>query len=63
MLIAWVLTLPAAAIVAGGIYEIATNLGSGIAGSLITAVVAAVAAIALFMFTQRRGAVTAADVG
>jgi inorganic phosphate transporter, PiT family len=62
MIFAWVLTLPAAALVAGLVWELADAFGSGATGSVVMAVVAAVAAGGLFLVTQRQGAVRAADV-
>ena len=62
MVAAWVLTLPAAAVVAGGVWKGADAVGSGATGYAIMAAVAAAAAGALFIATQRLGAVRAADV-
>jgi PiT family inorganic phosphate transporter len=62
MVFAWVLTLPAAALVAGLVWELADAVGSGATGSVVMAVLAALAAVGLFLVTQRRGAVTSADV-
>jgi PiT family inorganic phosphate transporter len=62
MATAWVLTLPAAAVVAALIWTIAHGLG-GATGPILLAVVAAVAAVALFFMTQRSsGAIHASDV-
>jgi PiT family inorganic phosphate transporter len=63
MILAWVFTLPAAALVAGVVWELADAAGSGATGSVLMAILAAGAAVALFLVTQRRGAVSAADVG
>jgi inorganic phosphate transporter, PiT family len=62
MATAWVLTLPAAALVAAAVWKAADALGSGATGTVLMAVVAAIAAGGLFFATQRQGAVTAADV-
>jgi inorganic phosphate transporter, PiT family len=62
MVAAWVLTLPAAALVAGGVWEAADAIGAGVTGYVLMALVAAGAAAALFAATQRRGAVRAVDV-
>jgi inorganic phosphate transporter, PiT family len=62
MVIAWVLTLPAAAIVSALVWWAADGLG-GEAGTLIMAVVAAGGSAALFFATQRNGRVSSADVG
>jgi PiT family inorganic phosphate transporter len=62
MVLAWVLTLPSAALVAAGVWQAADALGSGATGNVIMAIVAAVAAVGLFTATQRQGAVRAADV-
>jgi hypothetical protein len=55
MVLAWVLTLPAAAIVAGLAWELADAVGSEPMGSVVMAALAAVAAVALFLVTQSRG--------
>src|SRR5262249_46660159 len=62
MVVAWILTPPAAGLVAGAVWKGADALGSGPSGQVVLAVVAALAAIGLFFATQRQGAVTAADV-
>jgi PiT family inorganic phosphate transporter len=62
MVTAWVLTLPAAALVAAGVWKAADTVGSGVTGYVVMALVAAAAAVALFAATQRRGAVRAGDV-
>ncbi|MEN3280445.1 MAG: inorganic phosphate transporter, PiT family [Solirubrobacteraceae bacterium] len=59
---AWVLTLPAAALVAGGVWEAADSLSGGATGYVVMAVVAAGIATALFAATQRQGAVRSVDV-
>jgi inorganic phosphate transporter, PiT family len=61
MVAAWVLTLPAAGLVAGAIWEGTNALGTGSAGPVVMATVAAAGAVALFAAAQRH-AVTAADV-
>jgi PiT family inorganic phosphate transporter len=61
MVIAWVLTLPAAALTAAAVWK-AANVGDGAAGTVVMAVLAAAASTALFFATQRRGAVRAGDV-
>ncbi|WP_027006646.1 inorganic phosphate transporter [Conexibacter woesei] len=62
MAAAWVLTLPAAAVVAGIIWTVADGLG-GATGPILLAVVAAGGAIALFVATQRgSSAIHASDV-
>jgi inorganic phosphate transporter, PiT family len=60
MATAWVLTLPAAGLVAAGVYEAVTNLGADV-GPIVMAVVAAAGAAGLFVAAQRN-AVTARDV-
>ncbi len=62
MVTAWVLTLPAAALVAAGVWKAADGLGSGATGYVVMALLAAAAATALFAATQRQGAVRAGDV-
>jgi hypothetical protein len=61
MAVAWVLTLPAAGLMAAGVYEAATHLGSANVGPLVMALIAAAGAVGLFAATQRN-AVTARDV-
>ena len=63
MVTAWVLTLPAAALVAGGVWQAADALsGGGATGYVVVAIVAAVLAAMLFAATQRQDAVRAVDV-
>jgi PiT family inorganic phosphate transporter len=63
MVTAWVLTLPAAALVAGGVWQAADALsGGGATGYVVMAVVAAALAAMLFAATQRQDAVRAVDV-
>jgi hypothetical protein len=57
-----VLTLPAAALVAGGVWKAADSISGGVAGYVVMSIIAAGAAITLFRATQRQGAVRAADV-
>jgi inorganic phosphate transporter, PiT family len=59
---AWILTLPAAALVAGGVWEAADSLSGGVTGSVVMAIVAAGVAATLFAATQRQGAVRSVDV-
>jgi PiT family inorganic phosphate transporter len=61
MVAAWVLTLPAAGLVAAACWEATNALGSGNAGPIVMAIVAAAGAAALF-FSAQRHAVTSADV-
>jgi inorganic phosphate transporter, PiT family len=61
MVAAWVLTLPAAGLVAAAFWEATNALGSGNAGPILMAIVAAAGAAALFVVAQRN-AVTAKDV-
>jgi PiT family inorganic phosphate transporter len=61
MVFAWVLTLPAAALVAAGVLKLSDGIG-GAGGAVAMAAVAAGAAVTLFAATQRRGAITARDV-
>lgn len=62
MAMAWLLTLPAAALTAGAVWEVANSVGSGVAAQVVMAVLAAAAAALLFLVTQRRDAVRAGDV-
>jgi hypothetical protein len=57
-----VLTLPAAALVAGGVWEAADSLSGGVTGYVVMAIVAAGVAAMLFAVTQRQGAVGSVDV-
>jgi PiT family inorganic phosphate transporter len=59
---AWLLTLPAAALVAGGVWEAGNSLSGGVTGYVVMAIVAAGVAALLFAATQRQGAVKAVDV-
>jgi PiT family inorganic phosphate transporter len=61
MATAWVLTLPAAGLIAAGVYEAATHLGSANVGPIVMSVIAAAGAAGLFAAAQRN-AVTARDV-
>jgi PiT family inorganic phosphate transporter len=61
MAVAWVLTLPMAGLVAAGVYEAASHLGSADVGPIVMSAVAAAGAVGLFTAAQRN-AVTAADV-
>jgi hypothetical protein len=62
IVVAWLPTLPAAALVAGLVHELADAIGSGATGAFVVAVVATAGAAALFAATQRQNALTAADV-
>ncbi len=62
MVTAWLLTLPAAAIMAGLFYLVSDGLGISLAGPVVVAVVAAVAASWLFHDAQHNHPVTAEDV-
>jgi PiT family inorganic phosphate transporter len=59
---AWLLTLPAAAVVAGLFYFITDKIGTDVAGPLVVCALAAVAATWLFVHAQRSSPVTAEDV-
>ncbi|HTZ88421.1 MAG TPA: inorganic phosphate transporter [Solirubrobacteraceae bacterium] len=61
IVLAWLVTLPAAAAVAAGVYEAVTQLGGHSAGPVLMAVLALAAAGALFRIAQRHP-VTASDV-
>jgi PiT family inorganic phosphate transporter len=61
MAFAWLVTIPAAAVIAGAFYLVVVGIGRDIAGPLATSVVAAVAAALLF-FQARSNPVTAQDV-
>jgi inorganic phosphate transporter, PiT family len=50
---AWVLTIPAAAVIGAGAWEAAHALGEGSAGPLIVGILAAGLAVALYILTQR----------
>jgi hypothetical protein len=62
---AWLLTLPAAAVVAGAFYFVTDEIGTRITGPLVVSLLAALAALAagaLFVQTHRSSPVTARDV-
>ena len=59
---AWLLTLPAAAAVAGAVYFITDEIGARLAGPVVVCVLAAIAAGALFLHTHATAPVTASDV-
>lgn len=59
--IAWLVTLPAAAIVAAGASEASKGLGTGSNGPIVLAIIAALLAVSLF-WTAQRNPVTPADV-
>ncbi|MCW2993882.1 MAG: phosphate transporter, partial [Conexibacter sp.] len=59
---AWLLTLPAAALVAGVLYFLTDQIGTTIAGPLVVCALAAAAATWLFVHAQRSAPVTAGDV-
>jgi hypothetical protein len=54
--------LPAAALVAGGVWEAGNALSGGVTGYAVMAIIAAGVAALLFAATQRQGAVKAVDV-
>jgi inorganic phosphate transporter, PiT family len=59
---AWLLTLPAAALVAGAFYFVTEEIGTKIAGPLVVSILAALAATALYLHAQRSSPVTSKDV-
>ena len=59
--VAWLVTLPAAALVAAGVFEASKGLGTGSSGPIAMALLACVLAGVLF-WTAQRNPVTAADV-
>lgn len=59
---AWLLTLPAAAAVAGALYFVTEQIGTKIAGPLVVSILAVLAAAALYVHAQRTSPVTAKDV-
>ena len=62
MAFAWLVTIPAAALVAGAFYLVVDGLGKDIAGPLAVSLLAAVAASLLFFAAQRLNPVSAQDV-
>ena len=62
MAFAWLVTIPAAGLVAGAFYLLVDGLGKDIAGPLAVSLLAAVAACLLFFAAQRSNPVTAQDV-
>jgi inorganic phosphate transporter, PiT family len=61
MVAAWLVTLPAAGLVAAGAFELSEAIGSG-GGALLIGLAGAAIAAGLFMSTQRRDRVTAESV-
>jgi PiT family inorganic phosphate transporter len=63
MVIAWVLTIPAAAIIGGGVYAVTAIFGDGAAGPLVVSVASLGLLGAVFVRRTRRGSIiTAAEV-
>jgi PiT family inorganic phosphate transporter len=62
MAIAWLLTIPAAALVSGALYLAVEEIGKDIAGPLAVSLLAAIAAAMLFFAAQRSSPVSAQDV-
>jgi inorganic phosphate transporter, PiT family len=62
MAFAWLITLPAAALVAGALYLAVDGLGNDLAGPLVVSLIGAAAAAALFFLAQHSNPVTAEDV-
>ena len=62
MATAWLLTLPAAALVAGAFYFVTETIGTDIAGPLVVCAVAVLGATALYLSAQRSSPVTSKDV-
>jgi inorganic phosphate transporter, PiT family len=61
MVMAWMLTVPAAALVAAGAFELNDALGETGAGPIVVSILAVLVAAGLFALAQR-SRVTAADV-
>jgi PiT family inorganic phosphate transporter len=53
MVAAWLFTIPAAALLGAGAWEISNLFSNSVAGSVVTALVAAVGAVVLFELAQR----------
>jgi PiT family inorganic phosphate transporter len=63
MVLAWVLTLPAAALIGGGVYGITSIFGDGAAGPLIVSITSLLGLLLVYVRRLRRGSVlTAAEV-
>ncbi|WP_205698748.1 inorganic phosphate transporter [Conexibacter sp. SYSU D00693] len=62
MVVAWLLTLPAAALIAAVAYLGVDELGGEVVGPLVVSAAAAVAAVGLFLQAQRNAPITAKDV-
>ena len=62
MVTAWLLTLPAAALLAGLFYAVSELLGVDLAGPLVVGALGATAAVFLFFNAQKNNPVTAEDV-
>jgi inorganic phosphate transporter, PiT family len=59
---AWLLTLPAAALVAGAFYFVTEQIGTKIAGPLVVCFLAALAALGLYLHARASSPVTSRDV-
>jgi PiT family inorganic phosphate transporter len=62
MATAWLLTIPAAALVAGAFYFLTEQIGTEIAGPLVVSILAILAAATLFVQAHRSSPVSAKDV-
>jgi PiT family inorganic phosphate transporter len=62
MAFAWLITIPAAALMAGTLYFAVDEIGDGLLGPLLVSVLALLAAVRFFWQVQRSNAVTAQDV-
>jgi PiT family inorganic phosphate transporter len=62
MVLAWILTLPAAALIGGGVYGITSIFGDGAAGPLIVSITSLLGLLLVYVRRLRRGSVlTAAE--
>jgi PiT family inorganic phosphate transporter len=62
MATAWLLTLPAAAVLAGAFYFVTKEIGAEVTGPLVVSVLATLAAAGLYFQAQRSSPVTSKDV-
>ncbi|UTI62469.1 inorganic phosphate transporter [Paraconexibacter antarcticus] len=63
MMVAWLLTIPAAAIIGGAVYGVTSIFGDGAAGPLVVSVASLVLLASLFARRARRGSILTAAEG
>jgi inorganic phosphate transporter, PiT family len=62
MAFAWLITIPAAAVMAGALYLAVDEIGDGLVGPLLVSALGLLTAVGLFWQVQRSNAITAQDV-